>query len=128
MKTKEIKIAGKDVTLAYCFGSEVGYKLLTDEEIHPFLTGAIVALNDKPARMPDLRKTIFLIIACATAYYESKGQDSPIEDKDLMYSCEPEELGIALGTIINLYAEFYHIPKDEPKDKEPKGGKKGKNA
>ena len=128
MKTKEIKIAGKDVTLAYCFGTEVGYKLLTDEEIQPFLTEAIVALNDKPARMPDLRKTIFLIIACATAYYESKGQESPIEDKDLMYNCEPEELGIALGTIINLYAEFYHIPKDEPKDKEPKGGKKRKNA
>ena len=33
MKTKEIKIAGKDVTLAYCFGTEIGYKMLTDEEI-----------------------------------------------------------------------------------------------
>jgi hypothetical protein len=128
MKTKEIKIAGKDVTLAYCFGSEVSYKLLTDEEIHPFITEAIVALNAQPPHMPDLRKTIFLIIACAMTYYESKGQNSPIEDKDLLYRCEPEELGIALGTIINMYAEFYHIPKDEPKDKEPKRGKKRKNA
>jgi hypothetical protein len=128
MKTKEIKIAGKDVTLAYCFGSEIGYKMLTDEDVHPFITEAIVAINEKPARMPDLRKTIYLILACATAYYESKGQESPLEDIHLMYNCEPEELGIALGTILNLYAEFYHLPKDEPKDKDPKGGKKRKNV
>ena len=31
------------------FRFEVSYKLLTDEEIHPFITEAIVALNDKPA-------------------------------------------------------------------------------
>jgi hypothetical protein len=128
MKTKEITIAGKTVTLAYCFGTEIGYKLLTDEDVHPFITEAIVAINEKPARMPDLRKTIFLIVACATAYYESKGQDSPIADTDLMYDCQPEEIGIALGTVLNLYAEFYHLPKDEPKDKEPKGGRKRKNA
>lgn len=128
MKTKEITIAGKTVTLAYCFGTEIGYKMLTDEDIHPFITEAIVAINEKPARMPDLRKTIFLIIACATAYYESKGQESPLEDKDLMYNAEPTEIGLALGTVLNLYAEFYHLPKDEPKKKEPKGGKKRKNA
>lgn len=123
-----MKIAGKDVTLAYCFGTEIGYKMLTDEDVHSFLTEAIASLNDKPARIPDLRKTIYLIVACATAYYESKGQKSPIEDKDLMYNAEPTEVGTALGTVINLYAEFYHLPKEEPKDKEPKGGKKRKNA
>ena len=128
MKTKDITIAGKTVTLAYCFGTEIGYKLLTDEDVHPFITEAIVAINEKPARMPDLRKTIYLILACATAYYESMKQESPLEDSDLLYNCEPEELGIALGTILNLYAEFYHLPKDEPKEKEPKGGKKRKNA
>jgi len=128
MKTKEITIAGKTVTLAYCFGTEIGYKILTDEDVHPFITEAIVAINEKPARMPDLRKTIYLILACATAYYESKKQESPIEDKDLMYNAEPTEIGLALGTALNLYAEFYHLPKDEPEDKETKGGKKRKNV
>ena len=128
MKTKDITIAGKTVTLAYCFGTEIGYKLLTDEDVHPFITEAIVAINEKPARMPDLRKTIYLILACATAYYESKKKESPLEDTDLMYNAEPTEIGLALGTVLNLYAEFYHLPKDEPKEKEPKGGKKRKNA
>lgn len=127
MKTKEITVAGKTVTLAYCFGTEIGYKLLTDEDVHPFIIEAIVAINEKPARMPDLCKTIHLILACATAYYESKKQESPLEDTDLMYNADPTEVGMALGTVLNLYAEFYHLPKDEPKDKEPKGGKR-KNA
>ena len=33
-----------------------------------------------------------------------------------------------LGTIINLYAEFYHIPKDEPKTKNQREARKEKNA
>ena len=123
-----IKIAGKDVTLAYCFGSEVSYKLLTDEEIYPFINEAIVAINDKPPHMPDLRKTIFLIIACAMTYYESKGQKSPIEDKDLIYHASPDDIGRAIGTIAGLYIDFYKIPVGEPDEPKKRPSRKRKNA
>jgi hypothetical protein len=33
----------------------------------------------------------------------------------------------AVITIVNLRNKFYKVPEGEPKDKEPKTGKKGKN-
>ena len=64
----------------------------------------------------------------AMAYYESKVKNSPIEATDLMREASPLELGTALGTIINLWAKFYNIPKGEPEEKPAKGkGKKAKN-
>ena len=45
-----------------------------------------------------------------------------------MRETSPLELGTALGTIINLWARFYDIPKGEPEDKPMKGkGKTKKN-
>jgi hypothetical protein len=68
------------------------------------------------------------VLAAATAYYLSKDEDAPIKDTDLMNDTTPLELGTALGTIINLWAKFYNIPKGEPEDKPSKGkGKKAKN-
>ena len=56
MKTKEIEICGKKVTLSYCYATEIGYKMLTGEEIHSFMHECFLALNDKPVRMPDVQK------------------------------------------------------------------------
>ena len=42
-----------------------------------------------------------------------------------MYECTPQEIGQALGVIIGLRSQFYHVPSDEPKDK-PTGEKKRK--
>jgi hypothetical protein len=66
--------------------------------------------------MPDIRKTIYLIIASLQSYYESKSETCPITDKELMFECSPQEIGVALGTVIGLRSQFYHIPSDEPKD------------
>ena len=46
----------------------------------------------------------------------------------MMYDATSEEIGMALGTIIGLRAEFYHIPSDEPEDKPKEGDKDEKNA
>ena len=131
MITKEITIGGKPVTLAYCYATEISYKLLSDEDINIFMTEVYECMNDDIQRMPDIRKTIFLILAAISAYYESRGEELPIDDKTLMYDCKPEELGTALGVVLGLRGQFYAVPSDEPEDKEPKGKRvtrKPKNA
>ena len=128
MITKEITLLGKPITLAYCFGTEISYKLLADEECTDFIKEVISGLNDK--KEPDRRKSIYLIMSAMTAYYESQNQENPIEDKELIFHATPDELGLAVGTIAGLYIEFYKIPVGEPEDK-PKGKritKKSKNA
>lgn len=125
MITKEIKLCGKQVMLAYCYATEISYKILSDEDIIDF--GQEVVEKIQHEQMPDIRKTIFLIIASMQSYYESKGEESPITDKDLMYECTPQEIGVALGTIIGLRSQFYHVPSDEPEDKLA-DGKEEKNA
>ena len=113
MKTKTITLCGKDVTLAYCYGTEISYKMLSDEDINDFVQEVLAALNAEPQRMPDVKKIVLLIIAAAMAYTESKGEKCPVSDKDLMYHATPDELGTALGTVIALRMEFYHVPTDE---------------
>lgn len=127
MITKEITLLGKQITLAYCFGTEISYKLLADEECTDFIKEVIIGLNDK--KEPDRRKSIYLIMSAMTAYYESQNQENPIEDKELIFHATPDELGLAVGTIAGLYIEFYKIPVGEPKD-EPKKrpSRKRKNA
>lgn len=117
MTTKTITIAGKEVTLAYCYATEIGYKLLSDEDITAYMADAMEAL--KESRMPDTRKTVYVIIAAINAYSEWKGEQPVISDRDLMYDATPLELGTALGTIIQLRADFYKVPSDEPKDEQP---------
>ena len=77
--------------------------------------------------MPDAKRSIYLVLAAVLAYYQSQDKDAPIKDTDLMNDTTPLELGIALGTIINLWAKFYNIPKGEPKEKPAKGKGKAKN-
>lgn len=116
MTKKEITIAGKQVTLAYCYATEIGYTKLADEKIEDFFLSALEMLTAN--KMPDLQKSFYLILASALSYYEAQGEESPLTDKDLMYFISPEEIGVALGTIISLRAEFYNIPLTEPKNEE----------
>lgn len=117
MTTKTITIAGKEVTLAYCYATEIGYKLLSDEDINAYMADAMEAL--KESRMPDTRKTVYVVIAAINAYSEWQEETPAVSDRDLMYEATPLELGTALGTIIQLRADFYKVPSDEPKDEQP---------
>ena len=123
-----ITICGKQVTLAYCYATEIAYKDMSGEDITDIIQETAACVNAQPARMPDAKRSIYLVLAAVTAYYESKKEDAPIEATDLMRETSPLELGTALGTIITLWAKFYDIPKGEPADKPQKGkGKKAKN-
>jgi hypothetical protein len=117
MIQKEITLLGKQVTLAYCFGTEISYKLLADEECTEFVREVLQGLAEN--KMPDSRKAIYLIMSAMTAYYESKNQENPIEDKELIFHATPDDIGLAVGTIAGLYIEFYKIPVGEPEDKKP---------
>lgn len=125
---EEVTLAGKPVTLGYCYATEIAYKDLSGENITDIIQDTVTGINATPSRMPDAKRSIYLVLAAIIAYYESKGEDAPIRDADLMNETTPLELGKALGTIINLWAKFYNIPKGEPEEKPQKGkGKKTKN-
>lgn len=125
---EDITLAGKPVTLGYCYATEIAYKDLSGEDISAIIQETIAAVNAQPQRMPDTKRSIYLVLAAVIAYYESNDEDAPIKDTDLMHDVTPLELGTALGIIINLWAKFYNIPKGEPEDKPKKGkGKKTKN-
>lgn len=125
---EEITLVGKSVTLGYCYATEIAYKDLSGEDIADIIQETIGCINAQPARMPDVKRSIYLVLAAIMAYYQSQNEEAPIKDTDLMNEATPLELGTALGTIINLWAQFYNIPKGEPEDKPAKGkGKKGKN-
>lgn len=125
---EEITLAGKPVTLGYCYATEIAYKNMAGEDIAGIIQDTITCINAQPARMPDTERSIYLVLAAIVAYYESVKEETPVKDSDIMSEATPIELGTALGTIINFWAKFYNIPKGEPEDKPAKGkGKKAKN-
>lgn len=128
MITKEITLAGKPVTLGYCYATEIAYKDMSGEDIASIIQETITCVNATPARMPDTKNSIHLVLAAIIAYYESVKKVTPVKDTDLMNDITPLELGTALATIITMWSQFYSIPAGEPEEKPAKGkGKKAKN-
>lgn len=128
MITKEITLCGKSVTLGYCYATEIAYQDMAGEEITDFLSEALSSL--KEGKMPAIKKTIYFILSSIISFYESKSEEAPLKDKDLMNETTPEEIGVALGTIIGLRSQFYHVDdkdKEETQKTEKKNEKKGKN-
>ena len=105
--------------MAYCFGTEISYKLLAEQECTDFVREVLAGLAQETPKMPDTRKSIYLIMSAMTAYYESNGEKTPIEDKELIFHATPDDIGLAVGTIARMYIEFYKIPIGEPEDKKP---------
>lgn len=125
MIKKETTICGKQVTLAYCYATEIAFKDLSDQDITDFMIETIPQIQDQ--KMPSAKKVTHLIVASMMSYYESKDEKMPIEVKDIMYQATASEIGNALGVIIGLRAEFYHIPSGEPEDKPKDGDAEPKN-
>ena len=123
MKKKEITLAGKQVTVAYCYATELAYKDLSGQDIADFMgeVGEAIAAN----KMPDVKKSIFLLVAAIMSYYETKKEDAPISDAQIMTEATPLEMGAAIGAVLNLRSEFYALPEGEPKEK--KNSRKVKN-
>ena len=131
MIKETIKIAGINVTLGYCFATELNYRNLADEEIADYFKKAFACIQE--GKDPDTDKSIRLVLASVHSYYDSIHQGKgdtvyPINERTLVFETAPDELMKAVITIVNLRNKFYKVPEGEPKDKEPKPGrKKGKN-
>ena len=126
MITKEITICSKQVTLAYCYATEIAYKNMANEDMFDYAQKAIEAIQSQ--RDPDIEKTIYAILACLMAYYEDANK-APVKDSEIMKQATPVEIGTAMLTILNMRNEFYNIPKGEPEEKPaPSGSPAEKNA
>ena len=123
MLTKEITLCGKVVTLAYCYATEIAYKDLSDENIADYIKEAVACIQAETD--PDVKHTIYAILACMLAYYQSYGKEAPLTDTDIMNDAKPAELGTAIFTIIGMRMDFYHVPKDEPADTVSSGSAAG---
>lgn len=110
--------------MAYCFATEIAYKELSGEEMLDYAEYAVECLQSK--RDIDNKRTILAIIACMMAYYPD--EELPLKDSDIIKEATPIDKALAILTMLEMRAKFYEIPKGEPKDKEPKRGKKRKNA
>ena len=125
MITKEITICSKQVTLAYCYATEIAYKDLADEDMLDYAKHAIDSIHAQ--RDPDIKRTIFAIIACMMAYYEDADR-TPVKDSEIVREATPVEIGTAMLTILSMRSEFYHVPTGEPEDKPKDGQDAEKNA
>ena len=119
MKTKEITICGKQVTLAYCYATEIIYKDITGEDLIDFFLHA----NDCIRRQkdPDAKRTLSVIISLSMAYdqwKEEDGKEAPqqITLKELMNEAAPAEIGIAMLAAIDLRRQFYHVSKSDEEE------------
>ena len=118
MITKKVKIAGKDVTLAYCIGTEIAFHGMAGIEFKDFIQEATTKKTTDP------RYIIHAILAAAITYAQSKDIEEQISDKDLMFGATNKELTEALVEITKMFMEWYELPMGEQK---PKKGSKGKN-
>ena len=123
MLQKEITLCGRQVTLAYCYATEIAYKDLSDENIADYIKEAVACIQEETD--PDVKHTIYAILACMLAYYQSRGEEAPLTDTDLMNDAKPAELGTAIFTIIGMRMDFYHVPKDEPAATSPDRSQSG---
>ena len=119
MTTKEVQIAGKTVTLAYCYATEIAFSDYTGQDINQFLASPISDYDPK--------NVLYAILSAALTYAQKMEQECTIKDTDLMYDAKPDELIEALTAVIQIHNEWYNVPEGEPKDKPADEGEQGKN-
>ena len=124
MIKKEITLCSKQVTLGYCFATEIAYKNMTNEDMFDYAKKAVEAIKNQ--RDPDIEKTIYAILACMMAYYEDADK-APVNDSEIMNEATPVEIGNAMFTILNMRSEFYHVPSGDSEDNTQEGAEQ-KNA
>ena len=111
MITKNITIAGKEVTLAYCYATEIAFRKYTDVSIDSF-----------DATNPE--HVLYLILATIMAWCQSKGEQPTIKDEEIMFSAKPKEIVDALTAIFEMRKEWYYIPDPETPDTKEETDKK----
>ena len=97
-------MCGKSVTVGMCWGTILSFYNLTGTNIEE--------LDIKHLTPSDVT---YLLLAAITSYYQSRDEEPPIRDTDLLYNAKPKELVEATIAAVSLYCEFYSVPKAESK-------------
>ena len=119
MKKKKVKIAGKQVWLAYCYATEIIFNDITGEDINEFFKEVFTS---KERTNP--KKLLYPILACAIAYAQGTQTEDALEDKQLMYEAKPQELIEAFKVVVELRNEWYKLPSSDKPEEEKGNGKK----
>lgn len=132
MTKKTITICGKEVTLAYSFATEIAFYDLAGQDFSQFFKTIAANLAGKEptavnvtaavAAVPP-KTRIMAILASIISYYDGQGQEAPLSDNELMREAGPDDIFVALATVMQLHNEWYRIPAGEPADKPEKKGK-----
>jgi len=116
MKTKEITICGKQVTLAYCYATEIAFRNFTG-----------VPIDEFDPKNPE--QAIYLLLASIQSYCLANDTKPIIQDTDLMYNAKSAELIEAVKTVFELRKEWYNLPAGEADiDKQEEKEGEEKNA
>ena len=119
MKTKEITICGKQVTLAYCYATEIIYKDIAGEDLIDYVQHAIACIREQ--KDPDAKRTLSAILSCAMAYDQSKEENDEkaqeqLTIKELMNDAKPAEFGMAMLSVLDLRRQFYYVAKSDEEE------------
>lgn len=130
MKKKKVKIAGKQVWLAYCYATELAFYDMTDTDINDFFKEFFSPNKEedeeekKKKESRKLKLILYAIFAAAFSYSESVEKDCEIDHKTLMFHAKPAEITDAFACVIELRNEWYKLTSDDKPKKEDEDGKK----
>lgn len=116
MESSTIHIAGKEVAVCYCFAAEIAFQDIAGNTVQE----AFASIVPNDGGVFDTRAALQLIIVCAIAHAESRGEACTLKMKDLLTSATPVEVAAAVGEIIRLFSEFYKISENDGKSEEVK--------
>lgn len=129
MKKKKVKIAGKQVWLAYCYATELAFYDMTDTDINDFFKEFFSPNKEededekKKKESRKLKLILYAIFAAAFSYSESIEKDCEIGHKTLMFHAKPAEITDAFACVIELRNEWYKLPSDDKPKKDEDGEK-----
>lgn len=129
MKKKKVKIAGKQVWLAYCYATELAFYDMTDTDINDFFKEFFSPNKEedeeekKKKESHKLKLILYAIFAAAFSYSESVEKDCEIDHKTLMFHAKPAEITDAFACVIELRNEWYKLPSDDKPKKDEDGEK-----
>ena len=130
MKKKKVKIAGKQVWLAYCYATELAFYNLADIDINDFFVNFFSPNNEgdeqkrKEKEYIKRKRIMFAIVAAAYAYSKSIDKDAEPDENIVMFDAKPNEITDAFSCVIELRNEWYKLPSDDKPKKEDEDGEK----
>lgn len=121
MKKKTITIAGKKVTLAYCYATEIAFTEYTGESFQSYIRAAANQTGT------DTKKMLYAIMSAVMAWAQYEGTEPAITDRQLLYEATPEQFGAAYTAVLELFAAFYKLPLGDKQESTKEDGGKKKN-